>query len=518
MSTGAFVFGRFGYPYWTFVETLKLELRVSRRLVLKALAGAVFVPLLSAAGTAAVTTKPRGILVTDVHSRLIICSVSKVVRVPSVSAAKAQLAAVRRSRDGHLAICGARHAGGAQQFATDAPLMDMTSLDRVLQVDEKRGLIRVESGIRWPALIGHLRKCGSAWTFRQKQTGSDQLTIGGALSANAHGQGLKFKPMIGDVQQFDLLMADGKLRTCSRDCNSDLFKLVIGGYGNFGLITSATMRLTKRLKYRRMVEPCMVSEVPARYAQCVANGAIYGDFQADIDEKSGADFLSKGVFSCYVPVSDDTPITELPSAQPDQWLGLVGLAHTDKANAYDVFSKRILSTNGAVNWPEYWQSSIYVDDYHRMVNEKLGLKEASTEILTETYVPLASLPAFVESVRQDFLANKVNVAYSTIRFIEKDDESFLPWARAMSACVIYNLHTEHTPEAQKFTADACRRLIDHAIKYNGSYYLTYHRYANRDQVLACYPEFPEFLKLKRQYDPKRVFRSDWYSHYERMFS
>ena len=56
-----------------------------------------------------------------------------------------------------------------------------------------------------------------------------------------------------------------------------------------------------------------------------------------------------------------------------------------------------------------------------------------------------------------------------------------------------------------------------AIRRNGTYYLTYHRYAQRDQVLACYPNFPEFLRLKRTYDPDELFQSDWYRHYLAMF-
>ena len=101
--------------------------------------------------------------------------------------------------------------------------------------------------------------------------------------------------------------------------------------------------------------------------------------------------------------------------------------------------------------------------------------------------------------------------------IERDDECFLAWAKEPYACIIFNLHIEHTPEGIAHSADAFRRLIDLGIKYGGRYYLTYHKHATRQQVEACYPQFPEFLQLKRQHDPRELFQSDWYRHYRDMF-
>ena len=101
--------------------------------------------------------------------------------------------------------------------------------------------------------------------------------------------------------------------------------------------------------------------------------------------------------------------------------------------------------------------------------------------------------------------------------IEKDDESFLAWARERYACVIFNLHVDHTPEGIEKAAAHFRRLIDDAIGEGGSYFLTYHRWASRRQVETCYPQFAEFLKFKRKYDPEERFQSEWYRHYRAMF-
>ena len=61
-------------------------------------------------------------------------------------------------------------------------------------------------------------------------------------------------------------------------------------------------------------------------------------------------------------------------------------------------------------------------------------------------------------------------------------------------------------------------MIDAAIKQQGSYFPTYHRFARKDQVLACYPEFIDFLQAKKALDPNLIFSSDWYRHYAEMFA
>jgi FAD/FMN-containing dehydrogenase len=96
--------------------------------------------------------------------------------------------------------------------------------------------------------------------------------------------------------------------------------------------------------------------------------------------------------------------------------------------------------------------------------------------------------------------------------IERDTESFLAWAKQPYACTIFNLHTVHTPEGHEHSAGAFRRLIDMAARRDGSWFLTYHTFGTRDQLLRCYPELPEFVRLKRHYDPNERFQSEWYRH------
>lgn len=463
----------------------------------------------------------RGVVVNDTHSQLTATRVDRVVTPATLDAVRNAMKAARNERRA-VCIAGSRHAMGAQAFATDGVLIDIRKLNRVLGLDADKGLIEMESGVQWPQLLAYLTQAqrgrSKQWGFSQKQTGADRLTLGGCLSANVHGRGLTLPPFVGDVESFRLLDARGGLVNCSRSENTELFRLVIGGYGLFGLIYTVTLRLAPRRKLRRLVEVRNLDGLSKAFAERIREGHLYGDFQYSIDDKSEG-YLRQGVFSCYQPVADSTPMPGTQKELGDRdWTDLLYLAHADRAEAFRRYAGHYLSTNGQLYWSDEHQMSIYPDHYHRELDRKLKAKHKATEAITEIYCERDALEPFMAEAREDARRHQVDIIYGTIRLIDQDKESFLAWARKPYACIIFNLHVVHTPDGKRHAADAFRRLIDIGIRHGGSYYPTYHKHATRKQVEACYPQFPEFLKLKRKHDPGELFQSDWYRHYREMFA
>lgn len=86
-------------------------------------------------------------------------------------------------------------------------------------------------------------------------------------------------------------------------------------------------------------------------------------------------------------------------------------------------------------------------------------------------------------------SNGSSVIYGTIRLILKDDESFLAWAKQDYACVIFNVHVDHTKDGIEKAKRGLLGLIDNALDNDGNFYLTYHRWAAREQMDRAYPQF-----------------------------
>lgn len=463
-----------------------------------------------------------GALVNDIHSKLNPTHVHAVAPVDSTAAIQSVLRQARE-QGRSLSIAGGRHAMGGQQFGTGTVNIDTRAMTRVLDLDHERGVVDVEAGIQWPELISRLNalqagRAAKPWTIIQKQTGADRLCLGGALGANIHGRGLAFKPIVDDVESFELVDAAGQIKVCSRSENPELFRLAIGGYGLFGVISSVKLRLMRRTKLERVVEIVDIDELMRRFEERIAAGYIYGDCQFSIDPTS-PDYLRKGVFSCYRPVDDSV---QVPSSQKvlsaDDWRRLYLMSHKDPARIFDVYSSYYLSTSGQIYWSDTHQLSTYIDDYHHLVDQKTGAVFPGTEMITEVYVARSDLGALMSALATDFRRHDVQVIYGTIRLIEKDAESFLAWAKRDYVCVVMNLHVDHHPQGISKSAEDFRRIIDRAIGLGGSYFLTYHRWATRFQVESCYPQMERFLELKRRYDPEEVFQSDWYRHHRRLFA
>ena len=464
----------------------------------------------------------RDVVVDDAMSSLEPVRVDRVLR-PTSAAEVRRIVRAAGEAGRPLAIAGGRHATGGQQFLTGGWLLDTRGLDRVRDFDSDRGLVTVDAGIQWPRLFEFLATTwerGEGWGIVQKQTGADRLTLGGALAANIHGRVLTEPPIVRDIEAFSLVDAEGRLYRVDRESDPGLFRLAVGGYGLFGVVTDVTLRLARRMKVRRHVGRALVEDAARLLHERATEGHLYGDFQFSVDPESYPGYLREGVLTTYEQVPLDTPI---PGGRlrlsPEEWTRLLELAHLDPGAATERYVEHYLATDGQVYWNDTHQLGFYREEVHDgLAGEGPGGGSAGSEMLIELFVPPSGLGGFMTAARAILRTSGTPVVYGTVRLIAEDDETFLPWAKRRYACVSFDLHVPPTDAARELAAATNRELIDEALERDGSFYLTYHRWASRDQVERAYPRFGEFLERKRLRDPHERFQSEWYRHWRDRFA
>lgn len=105
----------------------------------------------------------------------------------------------------------------------------------------KTPYVDVSGGELWINILHESLKYGLA---PKSWTDYLHLTVGGTLSnAGVSGQAFRHGPQISNVHQLEVVTGKGEVVTCSEKHNSDLFHSVLGGLGQFGIITRARISL-----------------------------------------------------------------------------------------------------------------------------------------------------------------------------------------------------------------------------------------------------------------------------------
>ncbi|KAL7134193.1 hypothetical protein ABFS83_11G010400 [Erythranthe nasuta] len=145
-----------------------------------------------------------------------------------------------------LAARGHGHSLEGQSQAYQGVVINMESLILPkmrfhFQTGTKQPYIEVSAGELWINILHESLKHGLA---PKSWTDYLHLTVGGTLSnAGISGQAFRHGPQIDNVYQLQVVTGRGEVLTCSEKQNEDLFHSVLGGLGQFGIITKARIAL-----------------------------------------------------------------------------------------------------------------------------------------------------------------------------------------------------------------------------------------------------------------------------------
>ncbi len=137
--------------------------------------------------------------------------------------------------------------------------LDMTGLDRVLEIDAVSGTVSVEAGVFGPDLERAVAETG--WTVGHFPQSFELATVGGWIACRGAGQYSNRYGKIEDiVRGLSVVLANGETvelggRAPRQAVGPDLIQLFVGSEGTLGVITRATL----------VMHPAPKSERPAAY-------------------------------------------------------------------------------------------------------------------------------------------------------------------------------------------------------------------------------------------------------------
>ena len=118
-----------------------------------------------------------------------------------------------------------------------------TKLNHFLYWDEQEGILECEAGVSLEEIITYFGPKG--W-LPMICPGTKFVTIGGAIANDIHGKAHHIDgSFVNCVLSFTILLADGTVVEASRSENADLFWANFGGLGLLGVILKARLKLRK---------------------------------------------------------------------------------------------------------------------------------------------------------------------------------------------------------------------------------------------------------------------------------
>jgi FAD/FMN-containing dehydrogenase/SAM-dependent methyltransferase len=458
---------------------------------------------------------PRRVVLDDV-SRLNACEHAAVAQPRTVADVQAALA---RARAAGVPVCvrGTKHSMGGHSLASGGLALDMCFANAV-RFDAAADTVTAGAGATWADVIRVLNAHGRAPRTLQSYA---SFSVGGTLAVNGHGITSDFC-VAESVVRFTLVRADGTVVVVSRDNeHRELFGLALGGYGLFGVIFDATLRVDANTRLALDVLSCAVADLPHIYDEVLARG---GDIEMKLARLDATTLDSVELF-LFRRASDAPTVSALP-AHPREMSPIGRLLYKWVAGPLREVRYALEHNLGvALDWTA-------VSDRNEMLFESAAtlvrlysplVTVDDTFVLQEYFVPRACFADFVEGARaplvngvgKETLITLLNI---TIRFVQRDTDTALPYSRAEGGSFAFVLYYRLRRSAE---ADAVLRkyhsvLVALALRLSGTFYLPYRFHYTDAEALEAYPGLTHFCAKKHKYDPTGLFSNLWFERYGRV--
>lgn len=402
-----------------------------------------------------------------------------------------------------ISIAGARHSMGGHTITKNGIVLDMKGFNH-MKLEPGNNVLIVGSGALWSAVIPYLDRYGKSVKVMQS---NNSFSVGGSISVNCHGWQVNSAPIAATVLSFRLINSNGAVLTCSRTENSELFSLVLGGYGLFGVILDLKLKVTDNHNY-----------ITKQYI--IKTKDYFSEFKKHINHDQNIEmaygrininpyhFMEEAILSTYA----------LKPGTPEKTNG-----NTFPAFRRTLFRGSANSTYGKnLRWSVEKIASHAINgkvfSRNKLLSEGVEVFQNTnpdyTDILHEYFVPCDSLAGFIGAIQKIIPNYHVDLLNITVRNVLKDKDTFLSYANedVFGLVMLFNQRKDETAEHEM--SKLTQALIQTAIRYRGTYYLPYRIHASKTLMYKAYSRAQPFFQLKLKYDPHQIFRNMFYEKYK----
>ncbi|HZO29614.1 MAG TPA: FAD-binding oxidoreductase [Chloroflexota bacterium] len=419
-----------------------------------------------------------------------------------------------QENDLKLSLAGARHSMGGHAFAPNALVLDMTRFN-AMSLNRDARVLTVQSGATWHDIQNYLHPL---YAVKAMQS-TDIFTVGGSVAVNAHGMDHQAGSVGSTVRSMRVLLPDGTIQRASPTENQELFHLVVGGYGLFGIVLDADLDVADNVIYTTGRQVIDYRTFPDLFANELADDRSLGLFYGHLSTSPGS-LLQEMILYTYrqseAPRADLPPLGEVSgtklrrlmlnaSKQGDLQMRLKWLA---EKHLEPIMESCTVPRNQAQAQGEACLVSRNEPMHDSVPYLRNNLKD-DTDILQEYFVPPDRLVPFVDGLREIVHANRTKLLNASVRVVHRE-QNVLTYAPTDMFAVVLYVNQPTTPEGNAAMAKQTRETIDLALSLNGTFFLPYQLHYTPEQLRRAYPQIDAFFAAKRRYDPQSLLTNTFY--------
>jgi xylitol oxidase len=182
-------------------------------------------------------------------------------------------------KQSRLKVLGTRHCFNNIADSRDG-FLSLKPMDNVITIDATKRSVTVAGGITYGQLGPYLDAKGFAL---HNLASLPHISVAGACSTATHGSGLKNGNLATAVSGLEIVTADGRVVSLTRERDGDAFNGVVVGLGALGVITKITLDIQPSFTMRQYVyENLPLDELKEHFDAIESSGysvSLFTDWQ-----------------------------------------------------------------------------------------------------------------------------------------------------------------------------------------------------------------------------------------------
>jgi len=440
-----------------------------------------------------------------------------IVKITSVDDIKNALIFAKENKL-KISMAGVKHSMGGHAFYKNNLVLDMKGFNQI-ELNEAEKTITVQSGATWHDIQSFLHP---KYAVKAMQS-TDIFTVGGSISVNAHGMDHLAGSVGSSIRSMRVMLADGSIVNVGPEENPELFKLVVGGYGLFGVILDVDLQIVANDIYQTERQIVSYKNFPEIFEKEVLPDPNLGLFYGHLSTAKGT-LLDEMIFYKYTKVdigdADVPPLGEVSSIKLRRFvfnfskLGTVPMSikwYLEKNVEPKIESCTVVPRTQAMADGEACFVSRN-DPMHDSVSYIRNDLKNETDILHEYFIPREQFIPFVDGLRKIVQEHEVNLLNASVRVIHPEG-NFLTYAPGEMYSIVLYINQPTTPAGNEKMGIVTRELIDLTTDVNGRFFLPYQLHYTPEQLQRSYPMIGDFFAAKKSYDPDGLFTNTFYEKY-----